>query len=316
MLKELLFVQGSVAKKDFQPALTHFHICNGRIQGYNGTIALSSPIALDLDITPKAIPLVKALQGCKDTVALSKTDGGRLAIKSGKFKAFVDCLPEKFPEIHPSGDRVEIPQPILPILKTLRSFVAEDASRQWARGILLKGKSAYATNNIILVEYYLAIAFPFELNIPLTTIDELLRINEEPEYLLVAEKSITFCFSGERWLNSGIYSIQWPNVEKVLVDSTEGSGPLPFTDADLQPLLAFVDKSSHLYFHKGCLATSRDDGVGASVECVGLPEKGVFNLEMLRKLFPIVNTIDFSRYPAPCPFFGNGLRGVIIGMRE
>lgn len=316
MLNELLFVQGSVAKKDFQPALTHFHISNGRIQGYNGTLALSSPIALDLDITPKAIPFVKALQGCTEAVALSKTPTGRLAIKSGRYKAFVDCLQNGFPEIRPEGEKVLLPFPVIPVLKTLRTFIAEDASRQWARGILFRGQSAFATNNVILVEYYLGVNFPHEINIPSTAVDELLRIGEEPTHLLVAEKTVTFCYSGERWLNTGVYSAQWPEVGRVLVDNPESLQEVPFTLEDLQPLLAFVDASSHLYFCDGRIMTSREEGVGASIECPGLPERGVYNFEMLKKVLPIIAKIDFSPYPAPCPFTGNNLRGVIIGMRE
>ena len=54
MLKELKFVQGAVSSKDFIPALTHFRIENGTVRSFNGLLALCSPIALDIDCTPKA----------------------------------------------------------------------------------------------------------------------------------------------------------------------------------------------------------------------------------------------------------------------
>ena len=45
MLNELKFVQGSVAKKELLPSLTHFKIEDGHIRGFNGTIAISAPKA-------------------------------------------------------------------------------------------------------------------------------------------------------------------------------------------------------------------------------------------------------------------------------
>ena len=73
MLNELKFVQGSVAKKDFLPALTHFAIADGKVRGYNGSIALCSPIPFDIVCNPKAEPLVRAIANCSDTVALALT---------------------------------------------------------------------------------------------------------------------------------------------------------------------------------------------------------------------------------------------------
>ena len=67
MLEVLKFVKGAVGKKDYVPALTHFQIADGRITGFNGKISLSSPIALDLECCPKAIPFVKAIEACTDT---------------------------------------------------------------------------------------------------------------------------------------------------------------------------------------------------------------------------------------------------------
>ena len=100
MLSSLKFVQGAVAKKDFVPALNHFRIEGGRVKGYNGMIALCGPIDLDLSITPKALEFTKAIQACTDTISLHITPAGRLSIKSGRFKAFVDCLDEAFPALN------------------------------------------------------------------------------------------------------------------------------------------------------------------------------------------------------------------------
>src|SRR6266478_2176594 len=162
MLEILKFIQGAVSKKDYVPALQHFRIKDGTIQGFNGAIALSSPINLNLCCNPLAVPFIKAIQTCRDTVQLHLTQSKRLAIKSGSFVAFIECLPDDkdFPTIVPEGDDISIDGELLVSnLKILAPFIAEDASRIWARGILFRGTSAYATNNVILVEKWLGSNF-------------------------------------------------------------------------------------------------------------------------------------------------------------
>jgi DNA polymerase III sliding clamp (beta) subunit (PCNA family) len=314
MLKELQFVQGAVARKDFQPALVHFHITAGKIQGYNGVLALGCPIALDLDVTPNATQLVKAVQSCKDTVAVSMTASGRLAIKSKNFKAFVECFPGGFPEIIPTGKRLEPTAPILPALRVLAPCIAEDASRQWARGILFRERSLFATNNVVLIEHYIGDAWPIEMNLPGEAVKELLRIGEEPESLLVEDGAVTFCFSGNRWLRSQLYTAQWPDVSRVL-DTESRQAPLPFRSEALDGLAAFLDEGGRIYFQDGKASTSHTEGVGAAVELPNIPEKGIFNYQMLRLALDRASTFDFSPYPKPCPFFGERLRGVLMGMK-
>ena len=92
MLKELKFVQGAVAKKDYLPALTHFVIDKGMVRGYNGSIALCSPVPFNISCKPRADKMVQAIRNCNETIALAMTPAGKLSIKSGSFKAFVECI--------------------------------------------------------------------------------------------------------------------------------------------------------------------------------------------------------------------------------
>lgn len=315
MLDALKFVQGAVAKKDFIPALTHFHISGGFIKGYNGSLALCSPIDLDLEVTPKAAQFIKAIATCKDTVQLNMTPAGRLSIKSGSFRAFVDCIDEAYPDVQPEGEVLELDGALLEALKKLNPFIAEDASRQWARGILFRGSSAFATNNVTLVEYWLGYNFPVEVNIPKPAVQELLRIGEEPTKVQVCENSVTFHYASGRWLRTQTYSTQWPDVAKILDrDSTQRPFPEGFFEA-LADLLPFADNLERVYFLNTRMATTPVEGLGASVDLVGLPEQGIYNIRQLQLLEAVAETIDLSQYPAPCLFYGDRVRGAIVGMR-
>lgn len=315
MLDALKFVQGAVAKKDFVQALTHFHIAGGFIKGYNGSLALCSPIDLDLDITPKAAPFIKAIQTCKDTVQLNMTPAGRLAIKSGAFKAFVDCTEEAYPDVEPEGETLELDGALLKALKQLNPFIAEDASRQWARGIMFRGPSAFATNNVTLIEYWLGYNFPVEINIPQPAVRELIRIGEEPTKVQVCENSVTFHYKSGRWLRTQAYSTKWPDMGKVLNrESVQHPFPEGFFEA-LGDLLPFSDDLERVYFLGDKMATSPAEGLGASVALPELPSEGIFHIKQLQLLQGLAESIDFTQYPGPCLFYGDKIRGAVVGMR-
>ncbi len=315
MLKSLKFVQGAVAKKDFVPALTHFRIENGLIRGFNGKIGLCSPIDLDLDISPKALPFIKAIQTCKTTVSMHVTEAGRLAIKSGKFKAFVPCTDEIYPDIEPEGDIIELNGEFLPALKKLSPFIAEDASRPWARGILLCNQSAFATNNIIVVEYWLGYDFPRAINIPKNAIQEIIRVNEEPTHLQISANTATFHYGKDKWLKTQLFDITWPDLYKIL-NTDHVTQPIPegFYEA-VEDLAPFVDEVGRIHFNDKGITTSLDDGLGATMEIEGLPNTGCFHFKHLLLTKDIVEKIDFTSYPKPCLFTGDRLRGALMGVR-
>lgn len=316
MLKELKFVMGAVSKKDFLPALTHFRIEGGTVRSFNGTLALSCPIPLDIDCVPKADPLVKAIQHCDETVTLSLTATGRLSVKSGAFKALIDCVEEETPHVVPEGDRFEIDgEALVKALKTLNPFIGDDASRPWSNGVLLLGHSAYATNNITLVEYWVGDAFPICCNVPKAAIKEMLRIGEAPIWAQATDNSITFHYTGDRWIRSQLFETKWPDINKIL------SAPSTQTTMDdrlfeaLVKLKPFADKLGRVFFKDGVVSTHEQSLEGASFEIPNLLVEGIYQIEMLARLQGVAHTIDFTTYPKPCMFQGDRLRGAIIGMR-
>lgn len=313
----LKFAQGAVSKKDFVPALTHFQISNGRVTGYDGKLSLSAPIALDLDCCPKAGPFVNAVNACQDTAQLAMTANGRLSIRSGKFRAHVECMPvDTFPEVVPEGLPVAIDGGLLPALKVLYDFSAEDASRPWAAGVLLDGESAFATNNVILVESWLGYHFPYRVNLPRFTIREMLRIGEEPLGMQLTADSVTFHYSDSRWLRSQLNSNEWPNIRELLDRAPLVPGDVAMVPEGLfealETLAPFVAETGQLFISQNLVCTATEDG--ASVEVPGMPVCS-FNHKMLSMLNGVAQRADFSAWPNPVAFYGERLRGFIAGMR-
>lgn len=320
MIKELKFVQGAVAKKDFAPALTHFRINNRQIRGFNGQLAICAPIDVDLDIAPKAAQFVKAIAACEETIALhfdAKTK--KLVVRSGSFRAHVECVdPSSYPDIKPSGKLIELPDSLLPALKYLEPFIAEDASRPWACGILFDGQFASATNNIVVMQYWLGFEFPGRVNIPGFAVRELIRVGERPTHLQVEPNRIIFHYEDGKWVSTQLFEDKWPDIGTILnrfLDAETEPFPAGFWEG-LEQLLPFCDEVGRCYLLGDRMATGATPELsGASVALV-CPSAGIFNARHLAKLKGLAERIGFAAYPQPVPFFGERCRGVISGIRQ
>lgn len=318
ILESLKFVKGSIAKKDFLPALTHFVIEKGMVRGYNGVIALCSPIAFDIDCKPKADELVNAVTHCDETIVLSMTETGRLRIVSGNYKAFVKCVTEETVHVLPEGERVDFAGSVLlDALKVLEPFVGDDASRPWSNGVLFRGQSAFATNNVTLVEFWIGTDFPIMVNVPHAAIKEMLRIDEAPTHAQLGTNNITFHYTGDRWIRSQLFATEWPDIERILNEESNPVDIDPRLFVGLQKIAKRSDAMSRVFIKDGIISTVPFDGgdEGAQYAVPGLQCEGVYAIPMLQLLEKIAKKVDFTKYPKPCIFFGDKLRGAIIGMR-
>lgn len=318
MLKELKFVQGAVARKDFVPELTHFHIKDRMVKSFNGTLALCAPIDIGFDIKPKAVQFIKAIQSCKaEAVQLSITPTGRLSVKSGKFKALIECLDTNFPDVVPEGEWVPLDGiDILPALKKLSDYTGEDASRKWAMGILLRGRCAYATNNVILAEYDLGVDFPVEINIPAKAVAEIVRIGKEPRGIMVTPHNVTFMYDKDHWIKTQLYDLGWPDLSGLLGREAEY---LPVDEEwfdAVETVAPFVNELSQVFFGENKITTDPDGGAGGTVELENFPYEGVYNHKYFLSLKGLITEIDLHAYPSPCLFRGPNVRGALMGMRR
>ena len=319
MLNDLKFAAGAIAKKDFVPSLTHFRIADGRIYGFNGAMAISTPTDLTVSCVPKAASLIKAMEKVEAGVelVLNLTAAGRLGVKAGTFRAYVECLPddEAVPKIEPAGEIIQLAGGLLPVLEIVQPFISVDASRPWSRGVLLRGQSAFATNNIVLIEHWLPFVFPIDINIPAEAVKEMIRIGLEPTHMQLEERAVTFHYSTGAWLRTGLGAIEWPDLGRVLDRPCDAKMIPPAFFDGARKLDAFADKTNRLYLRGGTLATHEQEGEGAAVDLPDFGGVGCHYLKQMVALEGVAVTIDLSLYPGPCTFYGDMLRGAIVGLR-
>ena len=317
MINDVKFVRGAVAKKDYIAELTHFRITEGRITGFNGIMALSSPLDLDLDANPKATTFANALNKCEDTISIHKTPTGRLSIKSGKFRALVECLDDEYTStpVAPEGVDIDVGPSFMQAIRAVAKFQGIDASRPWAMGVLFINQSVMATNNVVFVEYWHGHQMPFNMNIPTVAVNELLRINQDPVRVTATESSITFHFENDRWLRTQLVTTGWPEKATQLLDREFNYKPMPaefFTG--LTTIKPFLDADGRVHFKDGQLSTSPADEIGANYEIEGLPDGQCYPYKVL-ELLEGATAVDFDPCPAPCGFLADGMRGMFLGLR-
>lgn len=323
MLDDIRFTIAAVAKKAFVQELTHFRIKDGRISGFDGRMTLSSAIGVDLDVRPNAVKFLAAVRACEGTITLHVTPAGKLAVRAGKFKVFIDCLPDEgHYESLPEGDNVDVGEGFLRGVRLLAPLMGVDASRPWAMGIKVAGQSMYATNNVLVGQFWHGTPFPYDVVIPARAVEELLRIGTPPTRVQVCPQSVTFWFSESRWLKTALLEGEhWPVTRfGELMDNLPGGTQMPFPPGffdDLETLKPFLDETSAVYVRPNSISTARDEGVGATieVELPGAPELQCYSYHQLTLLGSVAGWIDWSNYPKPCMFgrAGDALRGLIVG---
>lgn len=317
LAQALRFVKGAVAAKDFVPEFTHFRIKDGRVIAFNGRLSLSHPIDLDFDVSPKAKFFEKALASMPEDapVSITVTQAGRLSVKAGSFRVLVHChmdIPDHlFPQ--PEGDIHPIDLDLLGIFKDVYPFIAEDASRPWAQSVLLKDRSAYATNNSALVERWCGTMFPSALAIPVDAVREILRIGVEPCSLQIGLRSATFHFPNGAWLRTQFREQDWPDLAPVIDQPRTGLQPVPQAFFEnVKRLETFIEDSGSIYIKGTTLSTTTTDSEGATLEVEQPLGDAAFHIKVLLKIAAVATHIDFRNRPAV--FVAPGIRGVAMPM--
>lgn len=323
MLESLKFVTAAIARKDFVPELTHYKIEDGRVTCFNGIFALSSDIDIDLDVRPQGAKFLAALRAAPDeTIALNMTPAGKLAVKSGKFKAYIECIEAKFQTfVEPEGEDVELGEHFIKGLRALSPLMGIDASRPWLMGIRIQGPFMFATNNVMLGQYWHGADLPHNVAIPDLVVNELLRINEIPTRVQLADRSITFWFGENRWMRTNLLDDgRWPLelFERILSTETTEQTEFPdefFEDVDL--LKPFLNDSGTVYLTPEYMSTSQHEGDGTQVEVAlkGITTMQAYHHKQLMILKEVAKTVDWTTYPNPIMFRGERLRGALVGQR-
>lgn len=305
MLPSLRFAARGVARRDFgTPSLLHFRLADGRVTGTNGTLTMSAPLAGSLTTAPLAVPFLKALDACGETIAISHI-GDTLLVKSGTFQDRIPCIAaSEVPNIQPEGKYIRVLN-IKAAFKALRPFVSTDTSRPWACGVRLAGNSIYATNNVVIAEYWIMTGLSTA-NVPVDVIDEVLRVKEEPTAIQINDSHIAFLYEDGRWIKCALCCGDAPDLGE-LFKARWGGEMVKITTELKKAVETLLPYDGVICFKgdKACVET-------ATVE-VACPV-GVYVTRYLADVMRAATVASWQEWGAA--WAGEGIRGVMAGIRQ
>lgn len=313
LIAALKFVQAA-QRTDGLPYQAHCKIAGGNVLAFNGGVAAMHAIDTDLTACPHTATLIKALERCDSTIAITLTDGGKLSIKSGKLKTLVPCLPiEDMHEVVPDDACANIDDRLKIAMLAASEFLDDKPNEIYTAGVLLDDKCSIGTNRHILVQYWHGIDLPPGILIPKASVIALCKTDKKFSRFGFSKTSATFYYEDGSYIKTQLFDGEaYPNYAKLL-NVSSNAFPLPdnFYQA-VETVLPFAE-NSRIYFLGDSVSTHAQCIEGASFEIIGIPKNRCYNGNYLKTLKPYVKSIDFGETPGSAAlFFGDNLRGVMM----
>lgn len=321
LTKTLRFVQGAISTSRVGlPDMEHYRIRDNRITAFNGRMALSAPFGLDIEAYPQASSFYKAVKACEgsEEVKVKLTDGGKLGIATGSFRAYIPSLPDVEYDPQPEGALQPCPDSLLDDLTTIAPFVGDDASRPWSMGVLFDHGHLTATNNVIITRVWNDHGMP-TINLPGFAVNELLRIGEIPTMMQTDKSSITFHYVDGSWLKTQLLALEWPTemLDQVLNAPADLTWVPEDMAAAVDTIAPFMEgPASPIYFESGYITNSPHQQDGALVAVADLPAGACYGFRALRLVLGVAQAWDLGAWPdRPCLFWAQEgrVRGALLG---
>ena len=281
---------------------------NGYITAYDGKLAAGCKIEEDLNAAPHTLQLVAALSRCKSELAVTQLDLGRLSLKSGPFRALVNCAePTELFSVDP--DPAQYPLNPL-VLESLRAVLPlADHNDPWANSVLLKNGSATASNGYVLFEHWHGCDLP-AMSIPAEAAEAWCKAGKIPSKFGYGGKTFTVWFEDGSWIKTNLIAEEWPDLSELL---NVPVNPWPVAPAFFEALEAVesMAREDTVYFLDGALCSEANAEIGTSYAIEGLPVGIAFSIKALKIIKGVATRIDFEQADKAL-FFGENMRGCIM----
>lgn len=298
------------------PYQTHVNLSKNFATAYDGVLAAGHRIDEELSACPHTATLLAALARCDGALSVTQLDSGRLAVRSGKFRAFVPCS-------EPSVVSLTAPDPVCGViddrirdgLSLLSPLIAENSQRVATAAALIGSGSIKATNGRCIMEYWHGIDMPPGLLVPKLFINALEKIKKKLVGFGFSQGSLTVYFDDQSWLKTQLYNDIYPDFDRILnrehkpVDLPEG-----FHEA-LDNVFDFIE-DNRLRLRDGVMRSSDADNCGASYELPGLVANVILNAKDVKLVGKVIKRIDFNGTNGVTYFYGDNVRGALTQIKE
>ena len=322
MKNTLTWLNAALASKDIGAAMMHYCVAKGFISATDGNITASYPWRFgDHEFLVPGVEFEKLLKRMPDNPTIVYGDK-IIKLKSGRLSGTIQTLPLN-DWGHPGIDDAKwkkIPDGLMDLLKSLRSFVSDDDTREATKCIALENGYAYATNNIAIAGGKCPELGSVMALMPAWAVDFLLGREELLTEWSWNKNYVAFRWSNGAWMRSRLIIGQFPEKAAALVRSAFDENPTqPITDefrdafkkvADLaeDTILIYKDRIESK-FGKAEISNETTCEVPDGAEC------SIWGARFLSPALIAAESWSPHVWPAPTPWKGKLLAGYVVGRK-
>lgn len=288
----------------------HCHVKNGWVLAYNGLISAGSKVPFDFHACPQTDKLIAALNNCGSDLSIIN-DESSITIKSGKFKAHIDCVnPETMPYFFADNKIANLTNSIKEGFKAALIVADESSDRPFAKGALLQGDTIACTDGVRLIEYWHGVDLPPGMVIPVKAMRAVISHSSNLTGFGFSNNSVTFHFEDESFIRSGLLDCKYPDYERLFAtDAVFNPLPLDFIKA-IETILPFSNENI-IYLEEDKITTDKLNKKATVFEVEPLPNNKCYNGAFILQLKAYLDRVAFAN--DKLYFFGENCRGIIMG---
>lgn len=314
LLAALKFV--AVAQKKAGTVQQQFGMISGNwAAASNEVLTVATKVEEDLTACPHTYQLIDALSKVGEDLSITQLSPTSLAVVSGAFRALIPCVGFGDVAITGPDERCAvIDDRIKAAFEAVLPLATDGAQHAHLAAVLLQSGSAIATNGHVLVEYWHGIDLPPGMLVPKASAVAIAKAGKALTGFGYSGASATFWFEDDSFIKTQLFGEQYPNYQ--IVFNCEGLNPWPVPEEFYKAVRSIesFSRSGIVYFEDGMLASNEQETEASTYKIEGLPEGMGFNAKYLLMVEPSFKNVHFDEDSNKAYFFGENVRGVLMGI--
>lgn len=309
----------SMASKDTKQGAyqTHVHIAGQQVVAFDGVLAAGHPIDEDFVAFPHLEQLMAAIETAGKKLSLTIEDN-TLSVTGENIKATVQCLPaEDMHIVSPDENKYPMTDAIKAALEVCMRYTREGAQKIHETAVLLEANSCYGTNSAALVEYWHGVNLPSVI-LPRSFCAAVVKVKSP----LVGfgwndGRSVTFHFEDNSWIKTQLYTEGYPEGARTIMNIASQPVAVPETFFNAVSAVANFSEDGSVIIENGqVLGLHEHSAVSALYEVKDLlaPTRCKFNADYIMQVSDLIKSYDLTTDPKRLIWFGDNVRGMIMGI--
>jgi hypothetical protein len=322
LLKALEFVS-VVPSRSYSVASAHVSLAGKMAVKSDGILSAGHPIAEELNVCPQFERLKVALKTCGSAVTITELDSGRLRIKGDKLSALVPCFdPTDYSPVVPDAVQAAIDDRLKASLAICGSLASENGQHYTQASVCLEAWICTGTNRQVVMQHRHGIDLPPHMVLPKVFTAAVVKTPAPLSgfgFSWAADfshvNSVTFWFEGGAWIKTQCFADRWPieQLNSILNVTSHPVDVLPGFFEGVATVGEFAD-TPWVYLKDGAISSHEDIETGAQFEVKGLQGGSAYGKANVKLIAPFAKTMDLTTYREKAFFFGDDMRGCIMGV--